>query len=239
MEGSWRTQGTFIGLRQQGDLRPVGAEAQPDCVCRLKPGERDSSWARADYCAKWINHWTSHCAGDFCVPLISLSVRSSPHVRIGSLVQGPALGRAVAVAAQLRASLPADVLLSLLRHADPDIRANACRCACRRPGLIVAMIDLLEDLNPAVARSAACALGQMGRIEARPMLAGLLREEPSEEVIDAVSAVADEECMVLLGRIARSKPALSDATLNALENIDHDRASAIAAAIRGQGSAMT
>jgi HEAT repeat protein len=155
------------------------------------------------------------------------------------LVQGPALGRAVAVAAQLRASLPADVLLSLLRHADPDIRANACRCACRRPGLIVAMIDLLEDLNPAVARSAACALGQMGRIEARPMLAGLLREEPSEEVIDAVSAVADEECMVLLGRIARSKPALSDATLNALENIDHDRASAIAAAIRGQGSAMT
>ena len=155
------------------------------------------------------------------------------------LVQGPALGRAVAVAAQLRASLPADVLLSLLRHADPDIRANACRCACRRPELIAAMIDLLEDLNRAVARSAACALGQMGRIEARPMLAGLLREEPSEEVIDAVSPVADEECMVLLGRIARSKPALSDATLNALENIDHERASAIAAAIRGQGSAMT
>jgi hypothetical protein len=40
------------------------------------------------------------------------------------------------------------------------------------------MIDLLDDLNQAVARSAACALGQMGRIEARPMLASLLREEP-------------------------------------------------------------
>ena len=101
------------------------------------------------------------------------------------------------------------------------------------------MIDLLDDLNEAVARSAACALGQMGGIEARPMLAGLLRMEPSEEVIDAVSPIADEECMVLLGRIARSKPALSDAALDALESIDHHRASAIAIAIRGQGSAMT
>ena len=101
------------------------------------------------------------------------------------------------------------------------------------------MIDLLDDLNQAVARSAACALGQMGRIEARPMLASLLREEPSEEVIDAVSPVADEECIVLLGRIARSKPALSDAALDALESIDHHRASAMAIAIRGQCSAMT
>jgi hypothetical protein len=58
------------------------------------------------------------------------------------------------------------------------------------------MIDLLDDLNQAVTRSAACALGQMGRIEARPMIARLLREEPSEEVIDAVSPVADEECIV-------------------------------------------
>jgi HEAT repeat protein len=63
------------------------------------------------------------------------------------------------------------------------------------------MIDLLDDLNQGVARSAACALGQIGRIEARPMLAKLLREEPSEEVIDAVSSIADEECMVQLGRI--------------------------------------
>ena len=49
-------------------------------------------------------------------------------------VQGPTLCLAVTVAAQLHATLPVDVLRSLLRHADPDIRANACRCACRRPG---------------------------------------------------------------------------------------------------------
>ena len=35
------------------------------------------------------------------------------------------------------------------------------------------MIDLLDDLNQGVAKSAACALGQIGRIEARPMLAKL------------------------------------------------------------------
>jgi HEAT repeat protein len=94
------------------------------------------------------------------------------------------------------------------------------------------MIDLLDDLNRGVARSAACALGQMGRIEARPVLAKLLREEPSEEVIDAVSSIADEECMVQLGRIARTEPALSDAALNALEGIDQPRANVIATAIR-------
>jgi HEAT repeat protein len=94
------------------------------------------------------------------------------------------------------------------------------------------MVDLLDDLNQGVAKSAACALGQIGRSEARPMLAKLLQDEPSEEVIDAVSSIANEECMVQLGRIARTEPTLSEAALNALEDIDHPRASAIAAAVR-------
>ena len=64
------------------------------------------------------------------------------------------------------------------------------------------------------------------------MLAKLLREEPSEEVIDAVSSIADEECIVQLGRIARTELALSDAALNALEDIDQPRANAIATMVR-------
>jgi hypothetical protein len=52
-------------------------------------------------------------------------------------------------------------------------------------------------------------------------------------MIDALSSIADEECMVLLGRIARSAPTLSAAALSALEGIDHSRASAITASIRG------
>jgi len=144
---------------------------------------------------------------------------------VRGVVQGPVLNLAVSIAARIGSALPADVLHSLLRHPNPAIRASVCGCARRRPELISLMIDLLEDLNQGVARSAACALGQIGRIEARPMLAKLLRQEPSEEVIDAVSSVADEECIVQLGRIARTQPALSDAALNV------PRANAIATAI--------
>src|ERR1700687_3177790 len=151
-------------------------------------------------------------------------------------VQGPALNLALKAAAQLHSTLPADVLRSLLRHPNPDIRAHACRCARRSPELISVMIDLLDDLNQDVARSAACALGQMGRSEARSMLARLLREQPTEEVIDAVSPIADEECLVALGRIARSASTLSDAALTALEGVDHPRAGAIKAAAGRDGA---
>jgi hypothetical protein len=72
----------------------------------------------------------------------------------------------------------------------------------------------------------------MGRIEALPTLKGPLRDDPSEEVIDAVSSTADEGCAVLLGRIARSRPTLAEAALISLDNIDDVRAATIAAAIR-------
>jgi HEAT repeat protein len=150
---------------------------------------------------------------------------------VRGIVQGPALNLAVNTAARIGSTLPADVLRSLLRHPNPDIRAGACGCARRHPELISVMIDLLEDLNQGVARSAACALGQIGRIEARPMLTQLLRDEPSEEIIDAVSSIANEECIVQLGRIARTQSALSEAALNALESIDLPRADTIATAI--------
>ena len=94
------------------------------------------------------------------------------------------------------------------------------------------MVDLLVDLDRRVATSAASALGRMGRIEARPILKSLLRDHPSDEAIDAVSSIADEECAVLLGRIARSGSVLADAAFISLENTDHARAVAIAAAIR-------
>jgi len=123
-------------------------------------------------------------------------------------------------------------LRQLMRHAEPGIRADACRCARPLPELIMILIDLLDDLDRRVATSAASALGRMGRIEARPILKSLLRDDPSEDAIDAVSSIADEECAVLLGRIARSRSVLADAALISLENTDHVRAVAIAAAIQ-------
>jgi HEAT repeats len=150
-----------------------------------------------------------------------------------AVVCGPTLSDAVRAAAQLRARLSVDVLHFLLRHAEPEIRADACRCARPLPDLIALMVDLLGDIDPSVARSAACALGHMGRTEARPMLKSLLRKAPTEDVIEAISSIADEECVVLLARLARTVPRFAEPVLGSLENIDHPRAGEIAATIKG------
>jgi hypothetical protein len=149
-----------------------------------------------------------------------------------SVVQGPTLTAAVAVAVRMSAPLPADILGALLRHADPLVRASACRCARRAPETMTLLVGLLHDGDRTVATAAACALGRLGRSEARPALKRLLRERPSREAIEAVSSIADDECMVLLGRIARGTPALADRAIEALEAIDHPRASTVAAAAR-------
>jgi hypothetical protein len=147
------------------------------------------------------------------------------------IVQGPCLQRAVTAAACLGAKLPPATVTELFRHDDPQIRADACRFAQPSPEMVAQLRDLLDDLQRPVRMAAACALGLMGRIEARPFLTRYLREEPSAELIDAVAAVADEECIILLGRIARTMPDLSQAALDALDSIDHPRASRIAAEI--------
>jgi HEAT repeat protein len=151
---------------------------------------------------------------------------------VEQVVQGPGLKSAVAVAALLGASLPSMVAASLLRHPAPEIRASACRCAGRSPAAVPQLVELLDDADRAVTQEAACALGRMGRHEGRPLLLRLLREQPSAAVIDALSGVADEECLVVIGRIARRDRNLADAALAALEVIGSPRAMTIAAAAR-------
>ncbi|CAN5490313.1 hypothetical protein BH10PSE6_BH10PSE6_28440 [soil metagenome] len=156
-----------------------------------------------------------------------------------AIVQGPTLVVAVAAAARVHALLPPNILGPLLQHADPGVRAAACRCARRSPKIIALLIERLKDHDPTVAHSAACALGRLGRSDARPALKQLLREAPSRDVVESVSPIADEECMVLLGRLARTPTDLADAAIEALESIDHPRAGAIAAAARRQAAAVS
>ena len=52
------------------------------------------------------------------------------------VVQGPTLAIAVAAAARLGVILPEEKAASLLRHADPAVRSDACRCAPARPAAI-------------------------------------------------------------------------------------------------------
>jgi HEAT repeat protein len=146
-------------------------------------------------------------------------------------VQGPCLRRAIGAAARLGAKLPASRVVELLRHDDPQIRADACRFAQPSPEMVALLRDLLDDLQRPVRMAAACALGLMGDNEVRPLLTRYLREEPSAQLIDAVSPIADEECVILLGRIARTMPDLMAAARDALDAIDHPRALRILAEI--------
>ena len=154
-------------------------------------------------------------------------------------MQAPAVRVAVAAAAQLNSDLPAAVVLALLRHSDRSFRAAACQCARTLSEAIPILIDLLNDLDREVSGSAACALGHLGRPEARPALIRLLGTAPSPEVIDAMATVADEGCVVLLARIARTKPGIARAARDALDRIDHPRAAQLLAALtpsQGQDS---
>jgi HEAT repeat protein len=148
------------------------------------------------------------------------------------VVQGPCLQRAVSAAAGLRARLPAALVLGLLQHGNPRIRADACRCARTSPEAAALLHDLLDDLHPYVQIAAACALGRFGRREVRPFLLRFLREQPSAELIDAIAPIMDEECVILLGRVADARPDLSQPVLDALDGINHPHAEKIAAYIR-------
>ena len=148
-----------------------------------------------------------------------------------NVMQGPGLTHAVRAAAALRARLSAAHAMTLLRHVEPAIRAEACRCAPPHPSVVAMLVDLLGDLHPTVAGSAACALGELGRCEARPMLRWLLHEAPTADIIAAAAAIADADLVVELGRIARTRPDLIAPVRAALEDIDDPRAGAVLATL--------
>jgi HEAT repeat protein len=145
------------------------------------------------------------------------------------IVQGPTRKVAVDVAARLKSVLPVETVLDLLHDTDPEVRADACRCAGPWPAALQVLLDLADDSDGEVRVAAACALGRMGRREARQALGRLLRDAPSVEVIEAIPAIADEDCIILLGRLLRTQPGLAGAVRDALEMIDHPRARQIVA----------
>jgi HEAT repeat protein len=212
------------------------------CILAAEAGRRRLSAAvpaLATLCRRFAGFGTRRAVPEQAAALESLAtIGGRDAARVVSemieraVVQGPTLQIAVRSAARLGSILSSDSLQRLLRHAEPGIRAEACRCARSLPELISLLIDLLDDLDRTVVTSAAFALGRMGRIEARAILKTLLKDDPSEDVIDAVSSIADEECLVILGRIARSNSALADAAVKGLENVDSPRAIIIAGAIR-------
>ena len=158
--------------------------------------------------------------------------RSVGEMIVKGIVQGPTLAVASIAASQLGVVFPPEFALPLLRHSNPSIRASACGCV--RPGreIVMALIDLLDDLDREVSIGAACALGRMGRVEARNPLKRYLNERPSQRVIEALAGVADEEAIVFLARLGRFRPELANSILSALDDIDQVRAAAAASGLR-------
>lgn len=149
-------------------------------------------------------------------------------------VQGTTLNRAVNLVADHGPTLPITLIEAFVRADDPALRRDGCRLARRWPSLVPTLIGLLDDTSAEVKISAACVLGQMGCLEAKPLLLVLLRGAPSSEVIDATAGVADEECIVQLGRLARSGSALAAAAIDALHSIDHPLAEKLVMRLNGK-----
>ena len=193
-----------------------------------------------DYCRRFAGFGTEHPLREQIAALEALTTiggeqaaASVARIIVRSWVQGPTLANAVAAAAQLHSRLPTGVVLPLLRHAEPAIRADACRLARAGPDVVATLVDLLGDLHADVSLEAALALAHLGRAEGLPLLKRLLFEVPCARVIDAVPQIADEECVVQLGRIARSASHdLAAAARDALEASEHPRAARLLGLLR-------
>lgn len=158
--------------------------------------------------------------------------RSVGQMIVRGIVQGPNLAASVIAASRLGIIFPPDFALPLLRHEDPSARVAACSCVRAGGDVVATLIELLTDLDGEVATAAACALGRLGRVEARHRLKHCLTERPSPHVIELVTGIADEEAIVFLARIGRKRPELVNSILSALDEIDHARAAAASAGLR-------
>ncbi|WP_173977131.1 HEAT repeat domain-containing protein [Magnetospirillum sp. LM-5] len=148
------------------------------------------------------------------------------------MVQGPGLVLAVAAAARTGVTLPPKVTMRLLRHDEPDVRADACRSARLDPDVVAILLDLLDDLHLSVRIAAACALGRFGKVDALEALSEALEAAPSIEVIDALADIADDDAVVLLGRVAQDRPDLTEAVVSALDECGSALAAKVADRVR-------
>ncbi len=182
-----------------------------------------------DYCRRFAGFGMNRALPEQVAALDALATiggpdaaRSVAQIMTRGWVQGPAVASAAAASARLGSRLPANTVLTLLRHADPIVRRHACVLARGGAEVIATLTDLLGDLHADVRIEAACALGRMGSAQAMPLLKLTLGQAPTLPVIHAVAEVADEDCVVLLGRIAEGTAAdLAAAAVAALEAVEH------------------
>jgi hypothetical protein len=139
------------------------------------------------------------------------------------------LATALRTAAQLGVRLEPSVVEAALGHEEAEIRVAACAFVSARPNLLALLVERLADPDEQIRIAAACALGNLGRVEARPILRSLLQTSPSIAIVEAAASVADDAMVVQLGRLAREQDCFHNQVVQALE----DCGLALAAKIRG------
>ena len=138
------------------------------------------------------------------------------------------LPAALQAAATAGLALPATFVGPLLDHEDALVREAGFVLAARTDVRADRLREGLFGRSAANRRAAAVALGLRGDVSARQPLYDELARFPSKEVIDAITAVWDDDAIVHLGRCARRHPLLADAVLDALRDIGSARAETVA-----------
>ncbi|MDE0455963.1 MAG: hypothetical protein OXI15_01600 [Chromatiales bacterium] len=131
-------------------------------------------------------------------------------------------------AASAGLALPAAFVGPLLDHEDAAVRGAAFVLAARTDVSTDRLREGLFDRSAANRRAAAVALGLRGDASARQPLYDELARYPSTEVIEAITAVWDDDAIVHLGRCARRHPRLAGAVVDALRDIASPRAHTVA-----------
>ena len=131
-------------------------------------------------------------------------------------------------AASAGLALPAAFVGPLLDHEDAAVRGAAFVLGARTDVPTDRLREGLFDRSAANRRAAAVALGLRGDASARQPLYDELARYPSTEVIEAITAVWDNDAIVHLGRCARRHPRLAGAVVDALRDIASPRAHTVA-----------
>ena len=137
---------------------------------------------------------------------------------------GSLLSVALQGAVQAGLALPAMFVETLLRHEETTVRRAAFSLALRSAVSIDRLREGLQDPTDGIRRLAGIALGIRGDAQARRTLLLELSCSPSPEVIEAITAVWDDDVIVHLGRCAHRHPRLARAVLDALHDIGTRRA---------------
>ncbi len=149
------------------------------------------------------------------------------------------LPSALQAAVDARLALPAGFVSALLDHGDAAVRGAAFALAARTDVAADRLRAGLFDRSAGHRLLAAIALGLRGDVSARQPLCDALARSPSPEIIEAITAVWDDDAIVHLGRCARRHPRLAGAVLDALREIGSPRAQTVARGLKPSAGGWT